>query len=154
VVPLVRANDLLVSQCPGQPWLLTSTRMYLGSLWQYGCAYHELRQQARGWLEEARARDDRYAMAALSGFGAASVPLALAGDHDAALEEIERAVKPWPEEPLAIVHMGAFNTSSMLHASSHQPERYQGWSHFHHALAGRIPLNLELLDALIGLPSS
>jgi hypothetical protein len=105
---LWRAHDLLLSQCPGEPWLLTATRMQLGTAWMYGGNFQEILRYGDASIDEARARDDRYAVAAIAGLGAASVRHAMRGDLELALAEVEQAMAPWPNEPFATNHFGAF----------------------------------------------
>jgi len=63
-VYLWRAHDLLQAHCPGEPWLLTASRMYLGSAWFYSGNFREIKRHTGAWIDEARAREDRYAIAA------------------------------------------------------------------------------------------
>jgi serine/threonine protein kinase len=103
-----RAHDLLQTQCPGEPWLLTASRMYMGSSWMYSGNFQEIQRHAQGWLEEARARDDRYAVAAIAGFGGGSLRHLMNEQPELALSELEAAMAPWPKEPFATTHYGAF----------------------------------------------
>jgi serine/threonine protein kinase len=105
---LARAHDLLQTQCPGQPWLLNAARMYLGLAWFQSGNFQELRRHMGGWLEDARTRDDRYAVAALCGFGAGSFRHLLDGDPARGLAEIDEAMARWPKRPFATNHVGAF----------------------------------------------
>jgi eukaryotic-like serine/threonine-protein kinase len=110
------AHELLQTECPGQPWLLTRVRMYLGLVWVRSGKFHKLTQHAAPWLAEARAKHDRYAVAALSGFGGASYRFLLKDDPAAMLAELDAAMAPWPEEPFSDNHFGACNarTSALL----------------------------------------
>jgi tetratricopeptide (TPR) repeat protein len=137
VQSLSRAHDLLQSRCPGQPWLLTATRMYLGSAWLLSSNFQEIRRHAGTWMEEARAREDRYALAALSGFGMASLRHALDDDPEAALTEIQTAMAPWPKEPFATTHMGAWQTSAIVLASSGDGPRFWQFLEAQHSVLDR-----------------
>ena len=53
VTRLTAAHELLQSECPGQPWLLTSTRMYLGLTWTILGDFASLAHVGTPWLEEA-----------------------------------------------------------------------------------------------------
>jgi serine/threonine protein kinase len=110
---LTRAHELLIAQCPGQPWLLTSVRMQLGAVWFYRYQFRQLRSMA-SWLDEARVRDDRYAIAALTGVGYASFRHALDDQPEAGLAELEAAMAPWPSEPFSTVQLGAFLAANRL----------------------------------------
>jgi serine/threonine protein kinase/predicted ATPase len=101
------AHELLQSRCPGQPWLLTSTRMYLGSTFVYLGDYRAVVQHSEAWLAEAKAKQDRYAVAALAGLGGASLAHLVRDDPEAALTELREAMAPWPEEPFSTNHFGA-----------------------------------------------
>jgi len=101
------AHDLLSARCPGEPWLLTSARMYLGSTWGHAGSFATLARHAGGWLDEARSRDDRYAYAALAGFGLASVRHLLRDDPAALHAELDEAMAPWAEQVFTINHFGA-----------------------------------------------
>jgi hypothetical protein len=98
--------------------------MYLGSAWYYSSNFPEIQRHTGGWLEEAHAREDRYAVAALSGFGAASWRHVLDDNPDAALAEIEAAMAPWPSEPFSTTHMGAFLMANHVHGACLDGPRY------------------------------
>jgi tetratricopeptide (TPR) repeat protein len=121
------AHELLTSRCPGQPWLLTATRMYLGSAWMYLGEYRTIGQHCEAWLAEARAKEDRYALAALSGFGGGSLRLLLADRPDEALAELEAAMSPWPKAPITTNHFGAFFSTTHVLGYKGTPEFAQ-WS--------------------------
>jgi serine/threonine protein kinase len=113
-VYLWRAHDLLQANCPGESWLLTAARMYLGSAWFYSGNFREIKRHTGGWIEEARAREDRYAIAALTGFGAASMRHLVDDDPEQALSELETAMAPWPVRPFTTTHLGAFQTTAQV----------------------------------------
>jgi hypothetical protein len=121
---LWRAHEILRSECPGQPWLLTSSRMYLGQAWLGSAKFPEIRCHMVGWLEEAKARDDRYAVAALTGAGGASLRHALDDAPDTGLAELDAAMAPWPSEPFGWSHFGAFFATSLILASSADGPRF------------------------------
>jgi eukaryotic-like serine/threonine-protein kinase len=100
------AHDLLQTQCPGQPWLLTSARMYLGQTWIYTGESSQLQQHTGLWLDEARAKQDRYAVAAIAGFGGASYRTLMQSTPEAALALLDEAMAPWPDEPFSTNHFG------------------------------------------------
>jgi serine/threonine protein kinase len=122
---LWRAHDLLSAQCPGESWLLTASRMYMGSAWLYSGNFREIQRHAEGWMEEARARDDRYAVAAIAGFGAGSLRHAMNEQPELALAELEAAMAPWPKEPFATTHYGAFSTTYYVLGSEPGPRLLQ-----------------------------
>jgi serine/threonine protein kinase/predicted ATPase len=105
---LSNAHELLQTRCLGEPWLLTAARMYLGSAWQYLGDMDALVRHTGEWMEEARARDDRYAQAALTGFGGGSLRHLVRDQPDLAFTEIEQAMAPWPSAPFSTIHYGAF----------------------------------------------
>jgi predicted ATPase/tRNA A-37 threonylcarbamoyl transferase component Bud32 len=121
---LWRAHDLLQAQCPGEPWLLTAARMYLGTAWLYSGNFQDIRRHAGGWLEEARARDDRYAIAAITGFGAAAMRHATEDEPERALAELEAAMAPWPQEPFTTNHFGAFQSAAYILAGCEQGPKF------------------------------
>jgi hypothetical protein len=112
---LWRAHDLLQTQCPGQPWLLTASRVYLGVAWYHGGNMRDLRRHMGGWIGEARARDDHFAVAALAGLGSGSFRHAADDEPERGIEELTRAMANWPEAPpFTLNHVGAFLTQGML----------------------------------------
>jgi predicted ATPase len=115
---LWRAHELLSSQCPGERWLLTASRMYLGVAWSYSGAFGEIKRHMGAWVEDALAREDRYAVAALTGFGAASIRHVMDEDPGRALDELELAMAPWPSRPFATNHFGAFQCTTQVLASA------------------------------------
>jgi hypothetical protein len=115
---LWRAHDLLQAHCPGEPWLLTASRMYLGSAWLYSSNLREIKRHAEAWMDEARAREDRYAIAALAGFGAASMRHLVDDAPEQTLHELELAMAPWPDRAFTTTHMGAFQTTAEVLAYS------------------------------------
>jgi hypothetical protein len=118
---LWRAHDLLQTQCPGESWLLTSARIYLGSAWIYAGDFREIQRHTGGWIDEARARDDRYAVAAIAGFGGGSLRHAMNEQPEIALAELEAAMAPWPNESFATTHYGAFTTTNCILGSEPGP---------------------------------
>ena len=104
---LSRAHEFLLTRCPGEPWLLTNVRMYLGAGWHYSGDMVSIGRHMGDWIEEARARDDRYAQAALCGFGRGSLRHLLQDQPTAGLEELAAAFAPWPDEPFSTLHYGA-----------------------------------------------
>ena len=117
---LSAAETLLQTRCPGEPWLLTSARMYLGSSWAFTGSFAELARHGASWLAEARERDDRYASAALSGFGCASLRHLLADEPERAHAELVADMAPWPREPFTTNQFGAFFATAhvLLYASN------------------------------------
>jgi tetratricopeptide (TPR) repeat protein len=108
------AHELLQTRCPDKPWLLTTTRMYLGSAWFYAGDYASIASRMSAWLEDAQARDDRYARAALTGAGHASVRHLMDDRPEVARAEIEEAMARWPEQPFSSVHFGALSATCFV----------------------------------------
>lgn len=104
---LTFAHELIQSRCPGQPWLLTAARTYLGQAYMNLGEYRTMASSADAWLSEARAKQDRYAFASLTGFGGCSFRYLLRGEPDAAIAEIQEAMAPWPERSYTTSHFGA-----------------------------------------------
>jgi serine/threonine protein kinase/predicted ATPase/tetratricopeptide (TPR) repeat protein len=111
------AHDLVQSQCPGQPWLLNASRTYLGMAWFHSGNFQEMQHHMDGWIQEARARDDRQAVAALCGFGAASFRHVVAGAPERGIEELALAMAAWPKQPFTTHHAGALLTGGMMLAT-------------------------------------
>lgn len=111
---LAVAHELLHTRCPTEPWLLTAARAYLGAAWFYSGDFGALARSMDPWLDEARARDDRHALAALCGFGRASVRHLIADQPAQAAEELASAMAAWPEEPFSTVHFGVAITSANI----------------------------------------
>ncbi|HTU59772.1 MAG TPA: hypothetical protein VMF89_15075, partial [Polyangiales bacterium] len=118
---LWHAHELLQTQCPGESWLLTAARMMLGSSWTYAGNYQEIKRHMGGWIEEARARDDRYAIAAIAGTGGGSLRFAMEERPELAQTEIEAAMEPWPKQPFGTSHYGAFSTTYYVLGSEPGP---------------------------------
>jgi hypothetical protein len=110
------AHERLQTSCPGQPWLLTAARMYLGRAWHYSGELRQLTLRAGPWLAEAKAKQDPYGAAMLAGYGGASYRHLLQDDPDAALAELDEAMAPWPAEPFATHHHGTLvvRTAALL----------------------------------------
>ncbi|MET0340208.1 MAG: AAA family ATPase, partial [Polyangiales bacterium] len=124
---LARAHELVKERCPGEPWLLTSVRMYLGAAWFHGGDHAAIVSQTGAWVDEARSRDDRYALAALTGFGNASVRHLLRDAPEDALEELEEAFDAWPDEPFTSIHFGAFMTRGYVLSSLGPGDHLLAW---------------------------
>jgi len=116
------AHELIQSRCPGHSWFLTAARMNLGSAWLYLGDFRALAQNTEPWLNEARAKQDRYALAALTGFGAASLRHLLDDAPDAVLHELGEAMAPWPRTPFSTIHFGEFMVRSFTHAYERRPD--------------------------------
>jgi hypothetical protein len=100
---------------------LTSARVYLGTAWSYAGDFREIQRHTGGWIEEARARDDRYAVAAIAGMGGGSLRHAMDEQPELGLAELEAAMAPWPNEPFATTHYGAFSTTNYILGSEPGP---------------------------------
>jgi hypothetical protein len=81
--------------------------MYLGQTWIYSGEFRQLAQHTSEWLEEARSKHDRYAFAAIAGFGCASYTALMRGQPEGALALIDEAMAPWPDQPFTSHHFGA-----------------------------------------------
>jgi eukaryotic-like serine/threonine-protein kinase len=106
-VHLSGAHELLQTRCAGQPWLLTATRMYLGCSWIASGDLRLLASSGAAWLAEAEAKQDRYACAALAGFGGVTRRHLMRDDQDAALAELDSVLAPWLEQPFSTIQFGA-----------------------------------------------
>lgn len=104
---LIAAHELISTQCPGQPWLLTTARMSLGCVLHLLGDHASLAAHSEAWILDAKLRGDAYAYASLSGYGFGAYRHLLRGDPDAALAELAEAMAPWPTEPVSIHHVGA-----------------------------------------------
>jgi eukaryotic-like serine/threonine-protein kinase len=111
---LSRAHEMLQAHCPGEPGLINASRMYLGMAWFHSGEFQQLRKHMDDWLEDARARDDRYAMAALCGFGAGSFRHLLDDAPERGLSELDAAMARWPKQPFTTNHLGAFLTRGYI----------------------------------------
>jgi hypothetical protein len=104
---LLAAHELISTQCPGQPWLLTTARMHLGCAWHFLGEHASLVAHSGGWVTDAKQRGDSHAYAALSGYGFGSYRHLMHGNPGAALSELAEAMAPWPNEPMSVNQVGA-----------------------------------------------
>lgn len=119
---LEHAHRVARECCPEQPWLLTNIRLALGPLWFVTGEHNKLAQAMTQWLDEARDRNDRFAICLLEQVGAGHLRYLMADDPDRAHAALADAVAPWPQEPYSRVHFG----HSI--ASAHN-ELYRGGAH-------------------------
>ena len=105
---LDRAQRLGTEKCADQPWLLTNVRMLLGLLRGTTGAHQELALSSEQWLTEARERNDRFALAVLSGSGFGFFRHLMRDDPDTGRAELTSAYEPLPRAPLTAAHLGEF----------------------------------------------
>jgi len=103
---LESAHEQLQTRCPGEPWLLTNTRVTLGGTRAVLGEHARLAADSEAWLDEAREREDRFGLTLMFGLGRGYVRLLMRDNPEAALAEIDRIVAPWPEEPMSWAHFG------------------------------------------------
>jgi hypothetical protein len=103
---LEQAEQTCMTRCPDRTFLLTNIRMLLGFARAYRGEHRLLVDQGAVWLAEARERDDRFASAVLVGFGHVFIRHLMDDAPEAALQEIQGAMQPWPREPYAFAHHG------------------------------------------------
>jgi hypothetical protein len=102
--------------------------MYLGQTWLYSGESQQLVQHTEHWLSEARAKNDRYAYAAIAGFGGGSYCVLMNDTPAAAIALLDEAMAPWPEEPFSTNHMGEMfaRTGALAHAGGDQLLKWLG----------------------------
>ncbi len=103
---LERAESLCNEHCPEEPWLLTNARMALGSVWFNLGEQAKLSTMSEAWIDEARSRGDRFALAALEGLGQGFERYLMRDEPDASREAIKEAMAPWPREPFSFAQFG------------------------------------------------
>jgi hypothetical protein len=103
---LLRGHEILVHQCPGQPWLLTNTRMQLGVSCYILIEHAELAAYVDAWVSDAKQREDLYAYAALAGYGFGFFRYLMRDDPQGALAELAEAMAPWRHAHFSTNHFG------------------------------------------------
>jgi serine/threonine protein kinase len=121
---LEQALHLFESECPGEPWLLTNLRAQLAACWLGLGEHARFANEVGRWLQEARARGDRFAIAALAAAGFGAYRHLISDDPEAALAELEEAMRPWPRTPCSFVHVG--HVAGRVLAHTYQNSR-GGW---------------------------
>lgn len=101
-----RVHELVQTQCPGEPWMLTNARMHLGWIWNLTGEHALLREHLTAWLDEARERKDRFAYGIFASYGSATLRHLMNDDPAATLSELESAMAPWPDTPFGFPHLG------------------------------------------------
>jgi eukaryotic-like serine/threonine-protein kinase len=103
---LERAQRVGTESCPDEPWLLTNVRVTLGNNWMLLGEHSRLALASAAWLEEARDRDDRFALSLIDGFGGGHLRHLMADDPDLARESLEAVLAALPSEPFSFARMG------------------------------------------------
>jgi tetratricopeptide (TPR) repeat protein len=111
----LRAEALCMQQCPGEAWLITSSRSSaMGQLWHLA-RYPELVEQTTRWLDEAARRGDRAALAELVMNGAGFARHLLADRPDLAIAQIDEVMRPWRVETFGMFHLLELVSRSFVH---------------------------------------
>ncbi len=103
---LERAEAVCNEQCPDELWLLTNTRMGLASVWFSLGEHAKLAAMSASWIDDARSREDRFGLAALSGLGQGFERHLMHDAPDLARQELADAMAPWPSEPFSFAQFG------------------------------------------------
>jgi len=109
---LEQGHRILLTECPGEVWLLTNTRMQLTSARWFMGDHAQFALDATAWLAEAEERRDDFARAALTGIGFGFSTHLMADCADEAVRAIREAQAPWPSEPFGLAQLG--ETMAML----------------------------------------
>jgi len=103
---LTRAEALLRTRCPEEPWLLTQVRSTLASCWFWLGKFGADEETFERWLAEAMERDDRFAIASLEAGGSGCLRFLLRDEPECVRERLREATAGWPREPFSVVHLG------------------------------------------------
>jgi tetratricopeptide (TPR) repeat protein len=123
---LERAQTLVQMRLPGEPWLLTNIRVSLGGVLRHVGDHLTLAQASSTWLAEARERQDRFAVALLSGTGCGWVRHLMWDEPDAARAELDQAFAYLPQEPFGYAHFGQLYgvQQTLLYAGGSAAQRW------------------------------
>jgi hypothetical protein len=129
----------------------------------YSGDYRSIAMETGAWVEEARRREDRYAFAALTGFGAGGLRHVVAGRPQEAVDEVARAMLPWPKTYFSVLHFGAFCVTAQARVAAADPEFF-AWLEredatyrrpiFMRAPTCRLAFHLMRLNALLVTPEA
>lgn len=103
---LERAEKTCDQHLPDEPWLLTNTRMGLGSV-LFSVGEHAMfAAKSETWIEDARSRGDRFAVAALEGLGQGFERHLIQDEPDLARKRLNDAMAPWGRDRFSLPHLG------------------------------------------------
>jgi serine/threonine protein kinase/predicted ATPase len=105
-ISLERAQHLLQTRCPDEPSLLRNVRYHLGMVWYALGTHGRIAHETDRWIVEARERNDQLAVALLTGIGNGFFRQLMRDAPDAALRELEDAIREMPKEPFSFIHLG------------------------------------------------
>jgi hypothetical protein len=121
---LERAQRIGIETCPDQPWLLTNVRINLGNSWSIMGEHARLRASTAAWLDDARDRNDQFALSLIGTFGGGHIRHLMADDTAGARAALEQAMAPWPREPFSFARLGEL-------IAAQQIELYEGGASAH-----------------------
>ncbi|HEX4352266.1 MAG TPA: hypothetical protein VHZ95_05115, partial [Polyangiales bacterium] len=103
---LEHAQRIGTERCPDQPWLVTNVRTNLASLLTTMGDHAQHVSETSAWLDEARDRNDQFALTVIEAVGIGILRHLVADDPDRARLQLTAALAPWPAQPFSFVHLG------------------------------------------------
>jgi hypothetical protein len=103
---LEEAERLHVRHHPDDPWGLIGARYSLGMAWYRMGEHALLLRRMDAWIHEAEERQDRFAVALLTGMGHGAIRHLMRGAGERALSELDDSLAHVPDEPFSFAHFG------------------------------------------------
>ncbi|HEY6880731.1 MAG TPA: AAA family ATPase, partial [Polyangiales bacterium] len=93
------AEDLLLTSCPEEAWLLTNVRMTICIVLMRLGEYQRLADSFKHWFAQAQARRDAFASTALFGLGLGHTTFLMEDRVAEAFATLDEVMRPWKQRP-------------------------------------------------------
>ncbi|MDB4972820.1 MAG: Serine/threonine-protein kinase PknA [Myxococcaceae bacterium] len=125
---LREAERIYRVECSGEAWMQVNTRGMLLSALLWRGEHREFKSRAEGWVREAHAKGDAYALAFYAVGGHAALRHVMSDAPETALAEVERVMQPWRATTWGVHHLLQAKTSHDILSYFGDDRVYAWWS--------------------------